>query len=97
MFHFGKDFHFNDYAELTVSHALQAFATSMVGVFIPIYLLNIGFSINQVLLILGLQNFFYLFHVLLAPRIVKRIGVKHSMFFRGPVVILNLLLLYHPH
>ena len=96
MFHLRKYLQHNiksDYFELTVAHSLQAFATGMIGIFIPIYFLNNGFSVSQVLFIFGLQNLFYIFHTFLTPKIIKRIGVKHSMLSRGPVVILNILLL----
>ncbi|MFC1728041.1 MFS transporter [Nanoarchaeota archaeon] len=80
--------------EIYVVHSMDAFVMALFGIFVPIYLLKLGFSLPQVI---G----FFLLHVIIAPIfsfisgfISNRIGLKHTMLLRFPFIFGYLLMLY---
>jgi MFS family permease len=90
-FHFLKNRELN---ELYASIALRAFAISMTGIFIPIYLYQLGYSFSQIFLFFGLTGLFHALFVFPASKVSSKLGLKHSMFASMPFLILFFLLLY---
>jgi len=88
-------FAFNkELSELYMTSAIRAFALALVGVFIPAYLMNLGYPVMTVF-------YFYLYWALsfliIVPFVTKlyiKIGIKHSMLLSMPLFIVHFLMLY---
>ncbi len=82
-------------SELYLSNIIRAFAISLIGLFIPLYFLKLGYDISFVLLFyFGI----YLLYSLFLPFfgiLVKKIGVKHSMLISLPFLLLTYISLYY--
>lgn len=93
--HMWKCFKKKELQQIYISLALRAFALSLVGLFIPIYLhLEIGYTLQETL-------FFYLMYTILfaifspiSALFAKNFGAKHAVLFSLPFYILYLLILF---
>lgn len=92
--HIEKVFHLKSRLGRLYWHLIiQAFAVSLVSVFIPIYLLIIGFSLTKVFIFLLIE---WTVFGLLAPlygKIIHTIGLREVIFIRTPLFAAALLLL----
>lgn len=89
--HFLKNRELN---ELYLSISIRAFALSLIGIFVPIYLYQMGYTLVS---IFTFYLFWSLFHVILtipATKVSARIGLKHSMLVSIPFLIVFFMLLY---
>ncbi|MBW6451423.1 MAG: MFS transporter [DPANN group archaeon] len=81
----------NELSEVYMNLSIQSFALSLVSVFIPIYLLKLGYSFNEVIM------FFIVFEGTLgfvspfAATLANKIGFKHIIMLRVPFLITFLL------
>ena len=73
---------------LYLVHSIRGFVASLIGFFIPIYLLKIGFSLTQILIFYGIKSFFMLFFAILAGGIGNKLGLKHTMAISLPLLLL---------
>lgn len=86
--------HNKELNELYASVALRSLAISMIGIFVPLYLLQIGYDFRMVLL------YFLLFHgihallVIPVAKLGSKIGLKHLVILSMPLLILFYLMLY---
>ena len=74
--------------------ALRNFALSMVAIFVPIYLIELGYTVSTVL---ALFLVIFLTSIVLAPfvtKIISHVGVKHTISISLPFLLLNLLGFY---
>ena len=72
---------------------IQGFTVSLISIFIPIYLLTIGFNITAVFIFLLIQ---WATFGLLSPlyaKIIHKIGLKEIIYIRTPIYVAALLLL----
>ncbi len=80
--------------EIYATHALQNLAYSMVGIFVPIYLLQVGFQLSHVFLfyvfVYGVETIFFLF----GSRVVSIVGIKHSILISMLLTIIFFTGLY---
>lgn len=92
MHHFHLDLHRihiikNELQEVYLNLVIQSFALSLITIFVPIYLLQIGYTLNQVLIFvmveLGTLSFFSPVSAMLA----KKYGFKHIILYRMPLLI----------
>jgi MFS family permease len=75
-------------------HSIDGLAGSLIGIFIPIYLLSLNYSLPKIftwLLIYGVLVFFFF---LLTGVITDRIGLKNTIIIRFPFLFAYLLLLF---
>ncbi len=79
--------------ELYLCVALKYLAVSMIGVFIPIYLITQGYSLFYVLLFFTLMSFSHMIGVLFAAKISCKIGFKHSILLSVPFLLAFYILL----
>ncbi|MEA3450259.1 MAG: MFS transporter [Patescibacteria group bacterium] len=79
-FHFNRFVH-NEYNDLVIADTLRQIALSMVSVFIPIYLLKINFSLNEVFLYLFLSYIGQIFAAYLATVKIESWSVKRVLIF----------------
>lgn len=77
--HYWRKISFNELSELYVSMMLRNLALSLVGIFIPIYLYQLGYSLAAVMSYFGFFFIFRIFADVAAGFLVARIGPKHTM------------------
>lgn len=80
--------------ELYVSMAIKSFALSLTGVFVPIYLYQIGYSFSSIFLFFAMVAFMGILVTFPAAKISYRIGAKHSILLSMPFIIIFFLLLF---
>src|SRR3989344_2909785 len=80
-------------SELYATMAIKGFALSLIGIFIPIFLLERGFSMAEVGSFYIIQSAFMIIFSLFAAKFIERYGVKHSIFASIPLLILFYYLL----
>ena len=85
----------NELSEVYLNLALESFALSLISIFVPIYLLSIGYSFDYMIL------FFMVYYGcigIFAPvsaSLANRFGFKHIILFRTPILIAFLLGLHN--
>lgn len=99
MSHHNHQFHFRYFLskeinEVYVMNTIRSFAESMIGIFVPIFLLKQGFAFSLVLLFLLSWAVFVVILCFVALRLISRYGVKHSIYISIPVTILYFLSLH---
>ena len=78
--------------EIYATLSLRTFALSLAGIFIPIYLYTLGYSISQVLIYLIVYHFVHgTASVTSSPKLAKYLGVKHLMILSMPFYFLFIL------
>lgn len=86
--------HNRELNELYVSMAMKTFALSLIGIFIPIYLYQIGYSFQNIFLFFAMVAFVSLIFLFPAAKISYRIGIKHAILLSMPFLIVFFLLLF---
>jgi MFS family permease len=76
--------------ELYLSVAIRSFAISMIGIFIPIYLLQIGYQLQEVFWFFIVVSLTQIFFAIPAAHIASRFGFKHSILFSVLPLILSI-------
>lgn len=89
--HFLKNRELN---ELYISVAIKSFALSMVSIFIPIYLLELDYSLVTVFIFFAVLNASHALFIVPAAKISSKYGFKHAIFFSIPILIIFYLGLY---
>lgn len=82
----------SEMGELYISMMIKSFAMSLVGIFVPVYMYQIGYNVTE---ILGYYAFLYALRILMDPPmawIVGRFGPKHMMIASQGLLILQLLM-----
>lgn len=97
MYNYYHFFHFlrnRELNEIYASVAIRSFALSMISVFIPIYLLNLGYPLRVVFIFFAVVTGVHALFAIPASRISSRYGFKHSIFFSVPLLILFFIMLF---
>lgn len=91
--HFWRTVGFDELSELYTAQLLRSLGTSLIGLFTPIYLYKIGYSLSQI----ALFHVFWFsarpFFDFIGAHIVARIGPKHTMLMSSFVHVVYLGLL----
>jgi MFS family permease len=92
--HFWRNVGLNELSEIYANQLLRSLALNIIGIFVPIYLYKLGFSIQDILL----QFFAVLFatHLVfdvISAHIVARYGPKHSLALSAVIQVAYLCLL----
>jgi MFS family permease len=72
---------------------IQAFAISLISIFIPIYLLELGYSLQRVFVFLLIQWAAFGLFTPIYGKIIHKIGLKEVILYRTPIYVLGLFLL----
>src|SRR3989344_9348264 len=92
--HFHSKMVNGELADVFFNLALKNFALSMIGVFVPIYLLTLGFELSQVLMyVLAFFSGSMLISFFIGS-IIAKIGLKHTIAFSMPISLSYILFLY---
>lgn len=76
-------------------HSIQCLALSTVSIFVPTYLLTLGYSLEQVIKFFVFYYVCILLFAFVAAFLSSKIGLYHTLFFRIPLVLIFILLLYY--
>ena len=60
---------------------ITTFVESMIGIFVPIYFYNLGYSIPLILLFFLLDALFYVIFAYPVAKVVTKIGAKHAILY----------------
>jgi MFS family permease len=82
-------------SEIYLNMVVQTFALSLIGIFIPIYLLKMGFELNMVFIFMILHWGILAFASPLSARLSSWIGLKHTILLRMPVLMIYMFLLMY--
>jgi len=83
--------HNRELNELYVSIAIRSFALSMIFIFIPIYLLQLDYSLSIVLTFFAVLAGVHAIGTFPAAKIASKYGFKHSIFYSVPFLIVAYL------
>ncbi|MFH1506471.1 MAG: MFS transporter [archaeon] len=81
-------------SEVYVSYAIRALAFSMIGLFIPVFLLQMGYPLTEVFLFFFFTELFGIPFAFLSAKLAEHIGFKHTILLSVPVQILFFFLLF---
>ncbi len=73
--------------EIYIAMALRTFAFSVIGLFIPIFLYKIGYSIHEIILYLIVVYSLVFFFFFLGVRLCNKIGIKHTVLISLPLAV----------
>ncbi len=90
-FHFLKN---RELSELYASIAMRAFAFALAGVFIPIYLYQLGYSFITIFFFYGILGLITAVSSLVSVKVFSKFGLKHCMLISIPFLIVFFILLY---
>ena len=80
--------------ELYVSISIRAFAISLIGVFVPVYFYLIGYPLISIFFFYMLHSLAHIAFSVPVAKISSRFGIKHSILFSIPSLIIFFFLLY---
>lgn len=83
--------------DMYLNRVLRTFAFSLLGIFIPIYLINIGYTLDNVILYFIGQYFTTLFMAPLTGIIESKIGVKKTMLLGTSFFVIFFFFLFTIH
>ncbi|MBW6451116.1 MAG: MFS transporter [DPANN group archaeon] len=69
-----------DMDEIYLSFSIMSFAESLISIFVPIYLYNLGFSIVSIIFYFFMISVSFVVFSFMGARFISRFGVKHSIF-----------------
>jgi len=96
--HIGHHLHYlknREMNELYLSVAIRSFAISMIGVFVPIYLLQIGYQLQEVFWFFIVVSLAQILLAIPSAHIASRFGFKHSILFSVLPLILSIAGFYY--
>lgn len=73
---------------------MRAFALSLAGIFIPIYLYKLGYSFTTIFFFYGILGLVTAFFILVSVKVFSKVGLKHCMLISIPFLIILFVLLY---
>ncbi len=80
--------------EIYIVHSIEGFVFSLIGIFVPVYLLTLGYSISQVLIFYIIKHLAVCVFSFFVGHISSHFGLKHTMLMRFPIVLIFLIMLY---
>ena len=87
---YNRFFHYflnRELSELYFTVAIRSFALSLITIFVPIYLFEKGFSINEIFLFYSIFSASAAIMVYFSSKLSARIGIKHGILSSIPLLI----------
>lgn len=84
----------NQLLVLNTMNVVNGIAGSLVGIFVPIYLLTIGFNLRAVFIYFLIFSFFLVPFFILAAKLCQHLGIKKTLLLRLPALFIYLALLF---
>jgi len=88
--HYWRNIGFDELSELYTAQLLRSLGISLIGLFTPIYLYKIGYSLQEIALFHVAWFLFRPLFDLASARIIARIGPKHTMLLSSFIHIIYL-------
>jgi len=89
-FEFEKILH-DKMSKIYIFQAIMTFIKSSIGIFVPIYLFSLGYSIISVFFYVIGISITYLLLIPFSVRLINKIGFKNSIFLSLPIYFLHIL------
>jgi MFS family permease len=83
----------NEREEIYLNNVIETFTKALIGIFIPIYLLEIGFSFQWAIMFFIVNWSFHMITSPYAGAIASRLGLKHTILYRIPFLIVFFFML----
>lgn len=83
-----------DFQRLVVMNTLMGIGTGLIGIFIPIYLLELGFNFKTVIIWLTIHHFFVIIGAFLSVYVSNIIGLVRCWYIRCVLITLFFIGLY---
>ena len=80
--------------EVYITQVLYGIAVGLIAVFVPIYLLDLGYALPQALMFIIISKVFAVITSPVAAWLTYRIGFKHTILIRIPFFLASYLTLY---
>lgn len=80
-------------SKIYVFHALMTFVRSLIGIFVPVYLYSIGYSLVEIILYTIGHSLVYLIMIPIAVKLIKKFGFKLSLLVALPFYYTQLIFL----
>ena len=77
-------------SKIYIFQAIMIFVKGLIGVFVPVYLYKLGYSIIEVIIYTNLILLTYLLVIPLSVKLIRKIGFKYVLFLSIPVYILHI-------
>lgn len=90
--HYWREIGYDELSELYIGMMFRSFALSIIGIFIPLYLLNLGYSVVGIVMVFAWHFTFRIGTDYIAARTIASIGPKHTIFISYIVQIAMLAL-----
>ncbi len=84
-----KDWRIATYA----MHSIEGMASGVIGIFMPIYFLTLGYSVAQIFIFLLVNYFLLLFFIFITGWFAKKFGLVNTLLIRLLFVFIGLVLL----
>ena len=88
-----KDVTGNGFNKVLRMMSLNGFAMSFVSIFVPIYLFNLGYSFQMVMIWIMIHHATLLFFAFVTVKVSNKIGLVHSLHVRFVLLLTYFLLL----
>jgi len=80
--------------ELYINLGVRAFSFGLISIFIPLFLINLGYSLFEVFLFFAFTSVFHILSLLPSAYLSSKIGFKHTIIVSQPFLITFFVLLY---
>jgi len=84
----------NEIQEVYLNLIMQSFGISLISIFVPIYLIKLGFSLNHALLFVMVELGTASLFSPVAAMMAKKFGFKHIIVYRLPLMMFYFISLY---
>jgi MFS family permease len=98
--HFNHNYHFfldrilhDKFTKLYFFQASIVFAKSLLGIFVPVYMFKLGYSLNEIFFYVFLSSIFYFLAMPLSVNLIRKIGFKYSLLLSVPLYIFHVVTL----
>ena len=79
--------------KIYIFQAIMTFIKSLIGIFVPVYLYKVGFSIAEILLYSMAIGLTYLILIPTSIKIIKKLGFKYTLLITIPIYFTHILVL----
>ena len=80
--------------ELYINLGIRAFSLGLILVFIPLFLLNLGYSLFEVFVFFTFNSIFHILALIPSAYLSSKLGLKHTIIIAQPFLITFFVLLY---
>ena len=91
--HYWRDINFDELSELYTSMMFRSLALNLVGIFIPIYLYDLGFPVWQIMMFYACQLSIWTASLYGVAHLIAKVGPKHTMLASYVFMVMTMMLL----